>query len=505
MSTDTVRSALQQSFVEHIDAGFAGLFVQSVEQHEALREMHEVAKQNDWNFATFDMDRGLTERERPNGDLDRVEAIRWLKKQHVRHDGAAVLVLINGHKMLDDLQVIQVLTHAVIDGKENRRFVVILGTSLTLPPELEKLFVVLEHSLPNREALDDIMRHVATEEDVPEGEALNRLLDAASGLTHYEAEGAFALSVVRNNALNVETLWEIKAGMLKKTGTLELYRGNENFDDLGGLDGLKTFCRGVLTSNSGLLSKGVMLVGVPGAGKSAFAKALGTETGRPTVTLDFGALKGSMVGQSEERTRAALKAIDAMAPCVLFIDEIEKGLSGGNSSHDGDNGVSAGILGSFLTWLNDHTSDVFVICTANNIAKLPPEFSRAERFDGVFFFDMPNAEQRDVIWNLYCEKFGIPALIGEGVDAWDDIDDDEWTGAEIKACCRLAKLQGVTLEQASINIVPVAKRGKGVISSLREWAENNVLDANKGGIYTRPETQSTSNGQSSGRRVVRSK
>ena len=496
MSTDTVRSALQQSFVEHVDAGFAGLFVQSFEQHEALSEMQSVAQQNGWGFATFDMDCGLTEHERSNNDLDPVAAIRWLKTQRASTDGAAVLVLVNGHRMLQDLQVIQVLTHAVIDGKLNRRFVVILGTSLTLPPELEKLFVVLEHSLPNREAMDDIMRHVATSEDVPEGEALDRLLAAAAGLTHYEAEGAFALSLVRNGGLNVETLWELKAGMLKKTGTLELHRGTENFGDLGGLDGLKKFCRNALTSGSGLRSKGVMLLGVPGSGKSAFAKALGNETGRPTVTLDFGALKGSLVGQSEERTRAALKAIDAMAPCVLFIDEIEKGLSGGNSSHDGDNGVSSGILGSFLTWLNDHTSDVFVICTANNIAKLPPEFSRAERFDGVFFFDLPSEEQRDAIWALYEEKFNLSASQVQG-----DINDNDWTGAEIKACCRLTKLLQVPLTEAAENIVPIAKTS-AVVGSLREWAENKVLDANRGGIYRRPETQAV-NGHAVGRRVVR--
>jgi SpoVK/Ycf46/Vps4 family AAA+-type ATPase len=131
----------------------------------------------------------------------------------------------------------------------------------------------------------------------------------------------------------------------------------------------------------------VLLLGVSGSGKSQFCKALGNETGRPTLILDVGSLMGSLVGQSEERTRQALRIADAMAPCVLMIDEVEKALAGAGSN--ADSGVSARMLGSLLSWLNDHESDAFVVCTANDISKLPPEFSRCERFDAVFFLDLP--------------------------------------------------------------------------------------------------------------------
>ena len=144
-----------------------------------------------------------------------------------------------------------------------------------------------------------------------------------------------------------------------------------------------------------------------GSGKSAFCKALGNETGRPTLVLDVGSLMGSLVGQTEERTRQALRIVDCMQPAVLMIDEVEKALSGVAGSGQSDSGVSARLFGSLLSWLNDHNSDVFVVCTANDVTKLPPEFSRAERFDGIFFLDLPDRAQKDAIWRQYIEVYAL--------------------------------------------------------------------------------------------------
>ena len=138
-----------------------------------------------------------------------------------------------------------------------------------------------------------------------------------------------------------------------------------------------------------------MLLSCLGSGKSQFCKCLGNEVGRPVLMLDVGSLMGSLVGQSEERTRQALQTVDTMAPCVLMIDEVEKAFAGASGGGSSDSGVSSRMMGpfltAFLTWLNDHESDVFVVCTANDVQKLPTDFSRAERFDGVFFIDLPEA------------------------------------------------------------------------------------------------------------------
>src|SRR5262249_10363342 len=159
--------------------------------------------------------------------------------------------------------------------------------------------------------------------------------------TRVEAENAFSLSLVRHGRLAPGPLWELKGQALKKSGLLTLHRGGETFADLGGLEALKAFCSRALRPGrrGGVRARGVVLLGGPGTGKSALAKALGNETGRPTLVLDVGALLGSLVGQTEAQVRQALRIADAMAPCVLFCDELEKGLSGVASSGQTDSGV----------------------------------------------------------------------------------------------------------------------------------------------------------------------
>jgi SpoVK/Ycf46/Vps4 family AAA+-type ATPase len=220
----------------------------------------------------------------------------------------------------------------------------------------------------------------------------------------------------------------------------------------------------------------VLLLSPPGCGKSQFCKALGKEVGRPVLMLDVGSLMGSLVGESEQRTRQALRVIDAMAPCVAMIDEVEKAFSGMNGN--GDSGVSSRMFGTFLSWLADHQSDVFVVCTANDVSKLPPEFGRSERFDGIFFLDLPSREEKAAIWDLYLTQFEINR--DQRLP-----DDDNWTGAEVKSCCRLAALLDLPLVQAAQNVVPVAVTAAESVNQLQSWASGRCLSANQPGIYQR--------------------
>lgn len=255
-----------------------------------------------------------------------------------------------------------------------------------------------------------------------------------------------------------------------------MHRGGERFDALGGLANLKEFCQRALRPGKSVKPRGVLLLGVPGTGKSAFAKALGTETGRPTLVLDVGALYGSLVGATEANVRQALRVADAMAPCVLFLDEVEKGLSGVGGQ--GDSGVSTRLFGTMLTWLADHETDVFFIATANDVSKLPPEFTRAERMDAVFFLDTPVGKDKDAIWEMYRHKYGV----AEGQSRPDDT---SWTGAEIRSCCRLAALLDMTLTQAARHVVPVAITAAEQVERLRTWASGRCLAACQAGIYSR--------------------
>ena len=476
---------LADRLTELVSACFTGVWIESHEHEDALTEIASLCRQENWRLAVWDLEQGLRiggtdSPMRDGGANDPLAAIRTLDSL-ASADRSALLVLVNFHRFLQSTEIVQALTKQLSVGKQNRTFVLILSPVVQVPTELEKQFVIVEHPLPGREQLAEIARGVATEEgELPTGVEQQRLLDAAAGLTRYEAESAFSLSLVRHGRLQVETLWELKSQMLKKSGLLQLHRGCESFGDLGGLEALKAFCkralRTIASSANPVRPKGILLLSPPGCGKSQFAKALGNETGRPTLVLDVGSLLGSLVGQSEANIRQALRIIDAMAPAVVFLDEVEKAFSGVGSSGQSDSGVSARLFGSFLSWLNDHESDVFVVATANDITKLPPEFSRAERFDGVFFVDLPSDQQRQAIWRIYSSKYGLEA--DQPIPP-----DDDWTGAEIKSCCRLAALLDVPLTAAAQNVVPVARTSAESVDKLRQWAAGRCLCADRGGIY----------------------
>ncbi len=176
-----------------------------------------------------------------------------------------------------------------------------------------------------------------------------------------------------------------------------------------------------------------------------------------------------------QRTREAIRTIEAMAPCLAMVDECEKAFAGVNGNSD--SGVSARMFGAFLSWLNDRTSDVYVVCTANDVTKLPPEFSRAGRFDAVFFLDLPGRAEKDAIWQLYLDDYELDR--NQPLPA-----DEQWTGAEIKSCCRLAALLDLPLVQAAQNVVPVAATAAESVDRLRTWASGRCLSANEPGIYT---------------------
>ena len=358
---------------------------------------------------------------------------------------------------------------------------VILSPLIAIPTELEKLLVVVEHDLPDRTQLESIAQGIATQDgEIPVGEELGTVLDAAAGLTRFEAEGAFALSLVRHGHLAADSIWELKSQTLTKSGLLQLHRGSERFDTLGGLSGMKAFCLRSMHrqghANPLKRPKGVLLLSPPGCGKSQFCKCLGTECGRPTLILDIGSLMGSLVGSTEANIRQALKIADAMSPCVVMVDEVEKALAGVASSGSTDSGVTARLFGTFLTWLNDRTSDCYVVCTCNDISKLPPEFSRSERFDGIWFLDLPGREQKDAIWDIYLRLFELDPDQTRPKD-------DQWTGAEIRACCRLAAVLDIPLSAAALNVVPVAVTAAESVERLRQWASGRCLDAEAGGIY----------------------
>jgi len=494
---------LAERLEELVRAAFSGIWVQSFEHDDAEQEIAQFTRPLRWTTATWDIDRGMRlivradDEEVAPAASDPLSAIKWLSGRGMDEDEDSVtlLVLRNFHRFLGSAEVVQAIDTVISQGKVRRTFVIVLSPVVQIPVELERQFVVVEHDLPGRDQLEKIAEGIAMEDgELPEGDDLGLVLDASAGLTRMEAENAYSLSLVRHGKLVPESLWELKTGALKKSGLMTLHRGGETFADLGGLGALKLFSRKALEGNrrGTVRARGVLLLGVPGVGKSAFAKALGNETGRPTLVLDVGALMGSLVGQTEERTRQALRTVDAMAPCVLFVDEVEKALSGSQASGQTDSGVSARLLGTLLGWLNDHESDVFVVATANDVSKLPPELTRAERFDGVFFLDLPDRLEKEAIWRMYIARFGLDS--DQAMPR-----DQDWTGAEIKSACRLAALLDVPLVEAAANVVPIATTAGESVEKLRNWASGRCLAADRPGIYTRNSGGSPPSGRHSNR------
>ena len=495
--------SLAQRLTDYIHAAFSGLWIQTCEPDQAEQELIDHGRQVGWTVAVWDVARGLRlptnhqtvvpEAADPVAMLRGLPALAPAASDSIGNTpGTTLLLLPNFHRYLNNTEIVQVLSEQLTAGKQRRIFIVVLSPVVQLPLELEKRFVIIDHPLPTRDQLGTIAREVLsdTPDRLPTGTTWLALLDAASGLTREEAEGAFALSMVRFDELRPEAIWELKAQSLRKQNLLTLHRGQENFATLGGLSALKTFCQRALQPGRSVKARGALLLSPPGCGKSAFCRSLGNEVGRPVLTLDIGSLLGGLVGDTERNIRQALKIADAMSPCILFVDELEKGLSGVGGS--GDSGVSTRLFGTLLSWLADHESDVFFIGTANDISRLPPEFTRAERLDAVFFLDLPGPAERQAIWQLYRRLYDIPAH--QPLPA-----DTDWTGAEIKSCCRLSTLLDISLAEAATNVVPVAHTAAESLAQLRQWASGRCLSADQPGIYSRP----TATGSPSHRRVQR--
>ncbi|MGL4943770.1 MAG: AAA family ATPase [Thermoguttaceae bacterium] len=296
---------LTNNLRNYIAACFSGLWIETFEPDEAIREIESLCNAESWNHSVWDVS--------VSDPLTAVKSAETLGNGETPQ----LIVLRNFHRFLGSIEVVQAVERQIQRGKTARTFLVVLAPVVQIPVELEKLFVV-EHPLPDKEQLRQIATDIAGE--LPDDANTTRVLEAAAGLTRMEAEGAFSLSLIEHDALLPEPIWILKANLLRQSSALRLYRGE--IPTLGGLDNLASFCSRALSgSGNGERAKGVMLLGVSGSGKSAYAKRLGHSVHRPTLILDIGALMGSLVGQTEAALRKALQQIDAMSPCVVVCEK----------------------------------------------------------------------------------------------------------------------------------------------------------------------------------------
>jgi ATP-dependent 26S proteasome regulatory subunit len=451
---------------DYLKAGYPALCILTQEPDRA----EQILPCEGVQFYAWDCIRGIHPAKKPNHIQveirDPVEAVRWL-------DGHQDTVLIahNLHLFLDIPEVVQAIQNGVPKWKQIGSCLVMISPLIQIRPELEKIFTVIDFELPDEQTLFHLQMELAKSVKVePNPESVR----AARGLTEFEAETAFALSLVKTGRFSAKVIAEAKAQMIRKSGLMEFWQPAD-IADVGGLENLKSYIRNrskaFRPENEHLPKpKGILLVGIPGSGKSLSCKATASILNWPLIRLDIGALKNSLVGESERRMRQATQVIDAFGESVVWIDETEKAFSGAKSSGETDAGTTAGMFGHFLCWMQETKTPVLIMATANDISKLPPEFMRAGRFDALFFVDLPSIAERKEIVGIMNRKYGtqIPLEYAEKLQGF--------TGAEIEQLAKDSLFDG--LDAAMEAIVPLSRTMREEIQNLRDWARTRARFAN---------------------------
>ncbi len=421
----------------------------------------------------------------------------------IGHVEPAIYVFKDLHPFLSrtNFAVIRKLKDTAFHIKETYKTLVLVSPVLEVPPELEKETTVVDFPLPDVEDLGKLLDHILDEVknapnvviDMPPP-AREQLLKAALGLTLGEAENVFAKTLVSDGRLtedDISSVFAEKRQIIRKSGLLDYYEVDVNFEQVGGLETLKEWLRTralAFTDRArdyGLPPpKGVLLLGVQGCGKSMCAKAVSGLWRMPLLRLDVGRMFGSLVGSSEENMRRALTTAESIAPVVLWLDEIDKAMAGSRSSGSTDSGVTARVFGTFLTWLSEKTAPVFVIATANDISALPPELMRKGRFDEIFFVDLPiERERRDIFAVRIRERKRDPATfdldrLAEASAGFSGAEIDEAIVSGLYESFAAGEEFGTAhIEGALRATVPLSKTMEADLDKLRGWAEGRARPA----------------------------
>ena len=448
---------------DYLKAGYPTLCILTYEPYRA----EQLLPSDGWRFLAWDCIQGIKDLESKKiieEIRDPVEAIKWLNEFQ-----DTVLLMHNLHLFMGFSEIIQAIQNVVFRWKATGSALVMISPVIRMCPEVEKYFHIIDLPLPNDKELFALQSELGKQTNIEPDK--NAAL-AAMGLTEFEAETAYALSLIRKGCFSITEISEAKSQMIRKSGLMEFW-SPADINDVGGLGNLKSFiqnrAKAFLPDNEKLPHpKGLLLVGVPGTGKSLSSKATASILGWPLIRLDIASLKNSLVGESERRMREATQIIDAFGACVVWCDEIEKSLAGSKSSGETDAGTTASMLGHLLTWMQETTSSVFIMATANDISKLPPELIR--RFDAMFFVDLPSRSERIDIIKIMNRKWGseIPEEYADKLNGY--------TGAEIEQLAKDSLFDG--LEKAFDALIPLSRTMKEDVQSLKEWAKTRARIAN---------------------------
>ena len=447
---------IKNQIIHYVDAGFPIIYINTFEEMKAdelivdvsgsvRREVLEWDASNGvtkWNIK----DGNVTKLHSSDGDYSLEQALQILKED--KELSEKILVIKDAHHFFDNPRIISMLkdiSHKVLSGLEAT--IVIVSPMLSIPKELEKHMTVLEIGYLEDVEIEEIIKEFDCEYTCDIKQVLlDEMVLAFKGLSEYEIKNILALAYANDGAFtkaDLKLIHDQKQQVIKKSGILEMIPLKESLDDIGGLENLKKWLKKKAAVINNLnkavefgvdMPKGVLIAGLPGCGKSLNAKAAANLFDVPLLRLDMGRLLGKYVGESEANMRKAISLAEAISPCVLWIDEIEKAFAGIGESGGGAE-VTTRLFGNFLTWMQEKTSSTFVVATANNILKLPPELMRKGRFDEIFYVGLPNNEERKKIFQIHISKrrnADLPKIdIGKLVEKTDG-----YSGADIEGIVR---------------------------------------------------------------------
>lgn len=410
---------------------------------------------------------------------------------------ASLFVLKDYDNFLKDFSIIRKLKNLSRSLKTQPKNIVIVSSEINIPDSLKEFITLLEFPLPSySEILEELNRLISSLQQEIEQETLSNIATACQGLSLERIRRVLSKVIAKYGEIDSSSpdlILQEKKQIIQQTQLLEFCLNDKKISDLGGLDNFKNWLRLREKAFSqdaisyGLpYPKGLLLVGVQGTGKSIAAKIIANEWKLPLLRLDFGRLFASLIGQSEQRVRKMIEISEALSPCVLWVDEIDKAFAGAQSS--GDSGTTSRVLATFITWLSEKTSPVFVVATANNIDWIPPEILRKGRFDEMFFLNLPTREEREAIFEVHLKKYRPDKIENFQIPLLGQLS-KEFSGAEIEQvvieAMRLGFNENREFNNEDIlisiqNLVPLARTKSKEINMLKAWSESgNVTSASK--------------------------
>lgn len=481
-----------------MDAYYNLIYIVTYEENRLMPHLKELAHEFNMDFFVWDLINGAVKED--GTVLERTQNSPVPVIQHaIESNVPTMYVLKDAHVTMRDpgSPVIRALRNFKGAEQTCHKIIIITAPTPVVPADLQKQITLIDYELPT---FDDIMSILERGKQYAQlemsDEEMRDCAHALQGLTTEEIEDVTSLSLAKTERFDKEVFLAHKKQILKKDEVLEYFETDRTMDDIGGLDLLKSWLRktGDGFSDEAIEfgvepAKGVLILGIPGTGKSLTAKVAGKLWGMPVIRFDIGKVMDRLVGSSEARIRNALRTVEALAPCVLWMDEIEKALSGMGSSNMSDGGTTSRVVGTLLSWMQDRSAPVFLMATANSLSTFSsnPELLRSGRFDAIFFVDLPQFNERKEIFSIHLkmrgrkpENFDLDQLA---------LATESYTGAEIEQVVKEALksvwaeaggLRDLTTEDllAAIHeVVPLSRTMGEQIAELQTWAKDRAKPA----------------------------